>query len=147
MRDSSGEGGWMSRWGLSELGAPGGTGGQGYDHLVFADPQVKYTSLSSRYRQCLILASKPLEIKIPICISDGQKDFFFFCLFWAAPLAYGVSQARGQIGAVASGLCHSHSNAGSEPHLHHTSRQRRILNPLSEARDPTHILMDTSRAC
>ena len=28
--------------------------------------------------------------------------------------------------------------------LHHSSRQRWILNPLSEARDPTHILMETS---
>ena len=30
--------------------------------------------------------------------------------------------------------------------LHHRSRQRWILHPLSEARDPTHILMDTSQA-
>ena len=29
--------------------------------------------------------------------------------------------------------------------LHHSSQQRQILNPLSEARDRTHILMDTSR--
>ena len=29
--------------------------------------------------------------------------------------------------------------------LHHSSRQRRILNPLSEARDQTLVLMDTSR--
>ena len=28
--------------------------------------------------------------------------------------------------------------------LHHSSQQYRILNPLSEARDQTHILMDTS---
>ena len=27
--------------------------------------------------------------------------------------------------------------------LHHSSRQRQILNPLSEARDRTRILMDT----
>ena len=43
--------------------------------------------------------------------------FFFFGLFaisWAAPMAYGGSQARGLIGAVAADLCHSHSNAGSE---------------------------------
>jgi len=56
--------------------------------------------------------------------------FFFFCLFvvivvvvaisWAAPAAYGGSQARGQIGAVATGLRQSHSNAGSEPHLQPT---------------------------
>ena len=31
--------------------------------------------------------------------------------------AYGSSQARGQIGATAAGLHHSHSNARSEPHL------------------------------
>ena len=28
--------------------------------------------------------------------------------------------------------------------LHHSSQQRQILNPLSEARDQTRILMDTS---
>ena len=31
--------------------------------------------------------------------------------------------------------------------LHHSSWQRRILNPLSEARDWTLNLMDTSRVC
>ena len=31
--------------------------------------------------------------------------------------------------------------------LHHSSRQRRILNPLSKVRDQTPILMDTSRIC
>ena len=44
-------------------------------------------------------------------------NFLFFCLFRAAPMAYGGSQARGLMGAVASGLCHSHRNAGSKPHL------------------------------
>ena len=28
--------------------------------------------------------------------------------------------------------------------LHHSSQQRRILNPLNKARDPTHIFTDTS---
>ena len=37
--------------------------------------------------------------------------FLSFCLFRAAHLAYGVSQARGRIGAVAANLCQSHSNA------------------------------------
>ena len=56
--------------------------------------------------------------------------FVFFCLFlsfvvvvaisWAAPAAYGGSQARGRIGAVATGLRQSHSNAGSEPRLQPT---------------------------
>ena len=33
------------------------------------------------------------------------------------PEAYGSSQARDQIRVVAAGLCHSHSNVGSEPCL------------------------------
>ena len=46
-----------------------------------------------------------------------QKKDFCFCLFRAAPVAYGSSQARCRIGAgaAAAGLCHS--NTGSEPHL------------------------------
>ena len=32
-------------------------------------------------------------------------------------MAYESSQARGRMGAAAADLCHSHSNAGSEPHL------------------------------
>ena len=39
---------------------------------------------------------------------------FLFCLFRAAPVAYGGSQTRGRIGAVAAGLCQSHSNARSK---------------------------------
>ena len=41
-----------------------------------------------------------------------KKIFFFF--FRATPAAYGVSQARGQIGAVAADLHHSHNNVGAE---------------------------------
>ena len=55
----------------------------------------------------------------------SQVGFFclFFCffvlLFRAASTTHGVSQARGQIGAMAAGLCSSHSNSNirSEPHL------------------------------
>ena len=31
--------------------------------------------------------------------------------------------------------------------LHHSSPHHQILNPLREARDRTHVLMDTSRVC
>ena len=44
-------------------------------------------------------------------------SFFLFLLFFrAAPVAHGGSQARGLIGAVAAGLHHSPSNAGSLTH-------------------------------
>ena len=39
---------------------------------------------------------------------------FVFCHFRAAPTAYGGSQARDQISAVAAGLYHSHGNVASE---------------------------------
>ena len=81
---------------------------------------------------------------------EGISTFIFlsfFAISWAAATAYGGSQARGQIGAVAASLRQSHSNAGSEPHLqptHHSSRQRRIVNPLSKGRDRTRNLMHGS---
>ena len=72
--------------------------------------------------------------------------FFFFGLFRATPAAYGSSQATGGIRAVATGLRHGHSNARSEPPLPLTTpqltRHRRILNPLTQARDGACILMD-----
>ena len=40
--------------------------------------------------------------------------FLFLFTFRAAPTAYGSSQAKGRIRAVAAGLCHSHSNTRSE---------------------------------
>ena len=71
----------------------------------------------------------------------------FFGLVRATPATYGSSQARGRIGAVPASLHHSHSNTGSKRHvqLHHSSQQYQILNPLSEARDGTCILMDASQ--
>ena len=70
-----------------------------------------------------------------------------FLLFRAARVSYRSSQARGWIGAAATGLYHNHSNAESKHviNLHHSSRQCKILNPLSKARDRTHIFMDASQ--
>ena len=47
----------------------------------------------------------------------SMKHFFFLNLFRAAHMACGNSQARGQIRAMAAGLCHSYNNASSELHL------------------------------
>ena len=71
--------------------------------------------------------------------------FFFFSLFSAAGIAYGSSQARGLIRAIAP--AYTTATAVQDPSLvydlHHSLRQRRILNPLNEARDWTQVLMDT----
>ena len=82
------------------------------------------------------IASKPPSESHSCVLSPPPH----FCLFRAAPAAYGGFRARGQIGAAAAGLYPSHSNTGSKPHL----RQRRIPNPVREARDQILILTETS---
>ena len=59
--------------------------------------------------------------------------YLFIYLFRVAPAAYGGSEARGQIRAVAASLRHS-------------SQKRQILNPLSKVRNWTRILMDAIRS-
>ena len=59
----------------------------------------------------------------------------------AAPVAYGSSQARCWTGAAA-GAC---ATATTTPDLSHIAYDHQILNPLSEARDQTCILMDISQ--
>ena len=64
---------------------------------------------------------------------------FLFCFFRATPAAYGDSQARGQIGAAAASLQHSHSNVGSEIglHLRHVKVPR--LGAESELQLPAYV--------
>ena len=72
-----------------------------------------------------------------------QNAFSFFLFFLRATalksvwhmeirhieVTYGSSQARGRIGAVATGLCHSHSNVGSMLHLRPTPQLMAIQDP------------------
>ena len=44
-------------------------------------------------------------------------------------MAYGGSQARGQVGVTAAGLCHSHSKAGSKPCLQPTPQLTAMPDP------------------
>ena len=55
--------------------------------------------------------------------------FLVFCLFRAAPAAYGGSQARGRTGAGAAGLHHSHSNMGSKLRLRPTPQLTAMRDP------------------
>ena len=62
-----------------------------------------------------------------------EKKFFFFflvlCFFRPAPVAYGGSQARGQIRDVAASYSHSHSHEGSEPCLRPTPQIAAMPDP------------------
>ena len=63
------------------------------------------------------LVEEDLEIRYrpKYALSISSSSFFVFSR--AAPKAYGGSQARGLIRAVAAGLRQSHSNDGSKPRL------------------------------
>ena len=58
----------------------------------------------------------------------GHK-LFFFPLYRATPTTDGSSQARGQIRAAATGLCHSHSKARFQPHLWTTPWLTAMVDP------------------
>ena len=80
--------------------------------------------------------------------SSGTFFFSFFFVFLGLHQQHmEVPQARGPIGAVVATL----ATATEMPDpslvwdLHHSSWQHRILNPLSESRDQTCDLMDTSQ--
>ena len=90
-----------------------------------------------------------LSFLILTLLCSLHKKAHFFCLFRAAPVAYGGSQAKGQIRAAAADLRHSHSNAGSKPRLKPIPQLMAmwIPNPRIVAKDQTHILMNTSWIC
>ena len=77
----------------------------------------------------------------------GRMVILFSFVFRAALVAYGGSQPRVRIGAVATGLCLSYRKARSELHLQTTPQlmARWVLNPLSEAKDQTCVSMDASQ--
>ena len=87
----------------------------------FIKPGAFSVSLSAEDADCLSLFN---FLKIIIII----------LLFRAEPEGHGGSQARERIRSIADGLCHSHSNIGSEHvcDLHHSSQQCWILNPLMD---------------
>ena len=81
-----------------------------------------------------------------MCMYLFEKSFLsLFFLFRATPVAHGNSWTRGRTGAAAAGIHRSHSNTDPSCicNLCCSLRQCWTLNPLSEARDQTHILMET----
>ena len=80
----------------------------------------KDVSVTEKKREMLSLNSSE---------AGGTDEFCLFFLFRATPAAYGSSQARGQIEAVAAGLCHGHSNSGSKLHLQPIPQLTATLDP------------------
>ena len=62
----------------------------------------------------------------PVLYITPMHLIYLFSLLKAPPTAYGGSQTRGRIWAVAAGLRHSHSSARAN--IYHSSWQGKILN-------------------
>ena len=77
--------------------------------------------------------------------SSEKNRIYLFFLFRGAPVAYGSSQSRGSIRAATEAFATSMATLGLSCicDFHCSLQQCRILNPLNEARDWTHILTET----
>ena len=81
-----------------------------------------FSLFSSVIMNAIFTFQGPLKITFTFFVlwSFSQSSFLFVCfvflLFRAAPVAYGGSQARGWIRAIAAGLRQSHSSAGTLTH-------------------------------
>ena len=70
-----------------------------------------------------------VKLKMAVHKSFLFSFFGLFVFLGPHPRAYGGSQARGPIGAVAAGLHHSHGNLGSKPHLPPTPQLTEMPDP------------------
>ena len=71
------------------------------------------------------------DISLTCCATVGipvRVFVLFFSFFRTALLVYESFQARDWMRAIAAGLCHSHSSAGSKPHLWPTLQLAAILD-------------------
>ena len=112
-----------------------------YPFIMFYVSRIAVISADSSKRP-----ERFLRLKLKFHIFLFFFFFFFLFSFFGPPGAYRNFPARCWIRAAAVSLHHSHSNSNtiSKPHLWHSSQQYRILNPLSDARDWTCIVMDTT---
>ena len=83
-----------------------------------------------------------------LCIQRHLFILFYF-IFVLGLHPWHIKVPRLGVESELQLLAYTTATAMPDPHciwdLHHSSQQHQFLNPLSEARDRTRILMDTSR--
>ena len=116
---------------------------QDSNKLFFICSPFKFSSL----KQCLWKFQPQLINCFPISFPSS----FFFLSFFLGLHMWHMEVPR--LGVKSEIQLPAYTTATVSPDLscifdlHHSSWQHQILNPLSEARDQTHILMDTSQIC
>ena len=95
----------------------------------------------ARDQTCVLMDTSQIHFHWAMMRTPQKFHFIYLFLFFiiifflsfvfskSAPMAYGSSQARGQIGAVAAGLRQSDSNTGSEPRLQPTPQLTATQDP------------------
>ena len=82
---------------------------------------------------------------LPVCLFS----FFFFFFAFFGPHLWHMEVPRGGVKSELQLPAHTTATATPDPSrirdLPHSSRQRRILNPLSEASEPAFVLRDASQ--
>ena len=93
---------------------------------------------------CLCLLLHLWALSTCLYVSLFLFYLFIFVFLGLSLWHMEVPKVEFWIRAVAASFCHSHSNTASELSLWPTpsSWQCHIFNPLNEARDWTHVLMD-----
>ena len=116
---------------------PKGSSGKGHSQLRIPEEEISCSlpqpgNCSFSYHQSTLHMDSAYatgKAKYIYILKIYTYIYIYILLFKAAPAAYGGSQARGPIGAVATRLCHSHSHGRSESHL-------RLTPQLTAAPDP-----------
>ena len=120
-----------------------------FSHMFSISPFYWHFNISIQYDKFLSLKNSSLKSKSPLtstyffllqrcsCWKTSlafymlafYNFFLFFFFLRVTPVAYGDSQARGWIGAVATSHSHSHSNAISELSLQPTPKLTATPDP------------------
>ena len=76
-------------------------------------------------------------------------SFFFFFFVFLELYLWHIKVPRLRVKSELQLLAYTTATAKQDLshvcHVHHSSQQWQILNPLSKARDQTHVLIDTSQ--
>ena len=114
--------------------------------MLLTKPHLLY-SLNQWEERC----SKDSHIFVAFQITETSINFITFFFFFLVLHSWNMEVPRLWVESELYLLAYATATTMQDPsqvfNLHHSSRQCRILNPMSEAGDQTCVLMDASQIC